>query len=110
MTCTVLAIEYRTPAALHAAFMPLFEYGGLFVRGQSCDALNRQFFLLLTLPGDREPLATLARSAWIQPASNAAGLPAGVGLCFEPGPEAPGQHIERLLASENLIKVPRHTF
>jgi len=110
MTCTVLAIEYRSLAALHAAYMPLFTHGGLFVRGHTCAALGRRHFLLVTLPGQAEPHAVLARSAWIQPSNDATRLPAGVGLVFEPTATPIRGQIESLLATGDFEGEPTHTF
>ncbi|MEX2469819.1 MAG: hypothetical protein WD396_08700 [Pseudohongiellaceae bacterium] len=110
MTCTVLSIEYESLAALQAAFMPVFDHGGLFVPGYKGAALGRRFFLLLTLPGQTGPLPALARCAWIQPARNARRRPGGLGLRFDADCAHLRERIEGLLAAREFKDVPSHTF
>lgn len=110
MTCTVLSIEYENLAALQAAFMPFFDHGGLFVCGYKGSALGQRFFLLLTLPGQTDPLPALARCAWIQPANGARRRPGGLGLRFDVDSMHLKERIEGLLASQESSNVPSHTF
>lgn len=110
MSCSVLPIDYENHAALQAAYMPVFENGGLFLPGYEGIALGQHFFLLLTLPGQADPVPALARCAWIQPRSNARRRPAGLGLSFEADSIHAKERIESLLAAQEFNNVPSHTF
>ncbi len=81
---SVLQLVIKDRAELHAAYIPLFTEGGIFVPTERDYRLGDDVYVLLTLPDDphRHPIA--GQVAWVNPPRSAGRRPQGVGVAFPP--------------------------
>lgn len=102
----IIQLDIPSVAALHAAYMPLIERGGIFVPTQRDYRLGDSVYVLFTLPGkpDRHPVAGTV--AWVTPARADNGRQQGVGVQFpdEPRCAALRDEIEKILATNTEAK------
>lgn len=80
---TVMQLAIKEKAALHAAYIPFFADGGIFVPTTRDYRLGEDVYVLLTLPddtGQRHPVA--GRVAWITPARAGSNRGQGIGIHF----------------------------
>lgn len=108
---SVLQLALPSEAALHAAYIPVFQHGGLFVPTLGEYRLGDEVRLLVTLPGDERRHPVLGRVAWITPARALGGRTQGIGLHFA-GDEQSRQlraQIEERLAAVPSAERPTQT-
>jgi type IV pilus assembly protein PilZ len=79
---SVIQLVFREKGALYAAFIPLFNEGGLFVPTTREYKLGEDIYLLLSLPDDPQRYPVAGKVAWITPANASAGRTQGVGVRF----------------------------
>ena len=80
---SIIQFAIRDNAALHAAYVPMFLEGGIFVpRSTASYRLGDGVYVLLTLPDgpDRYPIAGTV--AWINPPRVVGGRVEGIGVRF----------------------------
>lgn len=93
-----LALTLNDVEALQAAYVDLFERGGLFVATQTFYPLGQAVSLSLQLPGDTSPNVVATRVAWVMPPAPLEGERPSVGLHFDAAETGVRDRIERLLA------------
>jgi type IV pilus assembly protein PilZ len=79
---TVIQLSIKEKAALHAAYIPLFEAGGMFVPSTRDYRLGMDVYVLLTLPNDTKRYPIAGKVAWITPAGALGGRTQGIGVRF----------------------------
>lgn len=79
---SVIQLVFREKGALYAAYIPLFNEGGLFVPTTREYRLGEDIYLLLSLPDDPQRYPVAGKVAWITPANASAGRTQGVGVRF----------------------------
>lgn len=77
-----MQLNIKEKAALYAAYIPLFEEGGIFVPTQREYRLGDDVYVLLTLPDDPQRYPIAGRVAWVTPARAAGNRTQGVGVQF----------------------------
>ncbi|MCS2610076.1 PilZ domain-containing protein [Halomonas dongshanensis] len=97
-TSVTLALTLGDVDSLQAAYVDLFERGGLFVATQTFYPLGQAVSLSLRLPGDASPSVVATRVAWVTPPAPLEGAVPGVGLHFDATATGVRDRIERLLA------------
>ena len=80
---SVVPLVYSDKESLHKAYMPYFKGGGLFIPTTKLYPMNEEMFLLVTLPGSKNPLPVPGKVAWLTPPGASDGLKQGVGLEFK---------------------------
>lgn len=79
---SVLQLAVKERGALYAAYIPLFNEGGIFVPTQRDYKLGDDVYVLLTLLDDPQRYPVAGRVAWVTPARAAGNRTQGVGLQF----------------------------
>ncbi|MDD2728534.1 PilZ domain-containing protein [Malikia sp.] len=79
---SVIQLAIQEKAALHAAYIPLFAEGGIFVPTAREYQLGMDVYLLLTLPDDSQRYPVAGKVAWITPAGASGGRTQGIGISF----------------------------
>lgn len=110
----VLPVQITDVPALLQAYMPALEHGGIFVPCEAYYALGQQVSLLLTLPGESEPLTVTGQVAWISPPGVTGQRRAGIGVHLSAADVAVREHIEAQLeglldkgtATHTLLSTP----
>lgn len=77
-----MQLNIKEKAALYAAYIPLFEEGGIFVPTTREYQLGDDVYVLLTLPDDPQRYPVAGRVAWVTPARAAGNRTQGVGIQF----------------------------
>ena len=77
-----MQLNIKEKAALYAAYIPLFEEGGMFVPTTREYRLGEDIYVLLTLPDEPQRYPLAGRVAWVTPARAAANRTQGVGIQF----------------------------
>jgi type IV pilus assembly protein PilZ len=108
-THEVLTVDIREPLALHAAYMPFVDNGGLFVPTTQAYALGDQVSVLLDLMGEPERLPFTGTVVWLTPPQAQNGRTQGVGLRFNDRHNPVRAKIERHLARSPSKERPTHT-
>jgi type IV pilus assembly protein PilZ len=80
---SVVPLIYADKDSLHKAYMPFFKGGGLFIPTSKSYPMNDEMFLLVTLPGSKNPLPVPGKVAWITPPGAADGMKQGIGIEFK---------------------------
>ena len=80
---SVVPLLYADKDSLHKAYMPFFKGGGLFIPTSKPYPMNEEMFLLVTLPGSKNPLPVPGKVGWITPPSAEDGMKQGVGIEFK---------------------------
>lgn len=80
---SVVPLVYADKDSLHKAYMPFFKAGGLFIPTSKSYPMNEEVFLLVTLPGSKNPLPVAGKVAWITPLGAADSMKQGVGIEFK---------------------------
>lgn len=94
---------------LRQSYMPALERGGIFVPTRERYALGQALSVLLTLPGEREPVRVSGQVAWVSPEGAGERRPPGVGLHFGDADQAVRVRIEVLLAGRLDEDAPTYT-
>lgn len=79
---SVIQLAIKEKAALYAAYIPLFQEGGVFIPTSREYALGDDIYVLLSLPEDVQRYPVAGKVAWVTPAKAAAGRTQGVGIMF----------------------------
>ena len=77
-----MQLNIKEKAALYAAYIPIFEEGGIFVPTPREYKLGDDVYVLLTLPDDPQRYPVAGRVAWVTPARAAGNRTQGVGIQF----------------------------
>lgn len=78
---SIIQLAIKEKGALHAAYIPLFKEGGIFISTTREYKLGDDVYVLLTLPDDTERHPVAGKVAWITPAQ-AGNRAQGVGIRF----------------------------
>ena len=79
---SVIQLVFREKGALYAAYMPMFNEGGIFVPTTREYKLGEEIYLLLSLPEDPQRYPVAGKVGWITPANASGGRTQGVGVRF----------------------------
>jgi type IV pilus assembly protein PilZ len=79
---SVIQLVFREKGALYAAYIPVFNDGGLFVPTTREYKIGEDIYLLLSLPDDPQRYPVAGKVAWITPANASGGRTQGVGVRF----------------------------
>lgn len=96
---------------MHAAYIPNFVAGGVFIPTNREHRLGDDVFVLLTLPGEAERHPIAGKVAWITPARASGNRTQGIGVSF-PDDEKSRQLkllIEKTLGTALTSGRPTHT-
>ena len=107
---SVIQLAIKEKAALHAAYIPLFAEGGVFIPTAREYKLGDDVYVLLSLPEEPQRYPVAGKVAWITPA-RALNRTQGVGVRF-PADEKSRllkQKIEELLGSHLASERPTQT-
>jgi type IV pilus assembly protein PilZ len=109
---SVIQVVLRDLEALHAAYMPALQQGGLFVPTPREHRLGDEAYLLVGLPDDPARHPIVGRVVWVTPGNTATGRPQGVGVALPADEKAQAlrQRIETLLGTVLGASPPSHTF
>lgn len=108
---SIVQLAIKEKGALHAAYIPLFKEGGIFIASAREYKLGDDVYVLLTLPDDTERHPVAGKVAWITPAQAASNRAQGVGVRF-PSDEKSRMlkaKIEELLGSHLASDRPTQT-
>ena len=79
---SVIQLAIKEKAALYAAYIPLFEDGGIFSPTTREYRLGDDVYVLLTLPDDPQRYPVAGKVAWVTPARATGNRTQGVGIRF----------------------------
>lgn len=79
---SVMQLAIKEKGALHAAYIPFFVDGGIFVPTPREYRLGDDVYVLLTLPDDTQRYPVAGRVAWVTPARAGGNRTQGVGIQF----------------------------
>lgn len=79
---SIVQLSIKDKGLLHAAYIPLFKEGGIFISATREYKLGDDVYVLLTLPDDTERHPVAGKVAWITPAQAAGNRVQGVGVRF----------------------------
>ncbi len=108
---SVIQLAIKEKAALYAAYIPLFDEGGIFVPTARNHRLGDEVYLLMSLPDDLQRYPVVGQVAWITPAGASGNRTPGVGVRF-PADEKSRQlklRIEQILGSHLGSERPTQT-
>lgn len=98
---SVIQLAIKEKAALYAAYIPLFDEGGIFVPTTRSHRLGDEVYLLMALPDDVQRYPVVGQVAWVTPAGASGNRTQGIGVRF-PADEKSRQlklRIEQILGS-----------
>jgi type IV pilus assembly protein PilZ len=79
---SVVQLAIKEKAALYAAYIPLFQEGGVFIPSARDYKLGDDVYILLTLPEDTQRYPVAGKVAWITPPRASSNRTQGVGVRF----------------------------
>lgn len=79
---SVIQLSIKEKAALYAAYIPLFNDGGIFIPSSRDYRLGDDVYVLLSLPDDPQRYPVAGKVAWVTPAKAAGNRTQGVGIQF----------------------------
>lgn len=79
---SVIQLAIKEKSALHAAYIPLFAEGGIFIPTARDYKLGDDIYVLLSLPEDPQRYPVAGKVAWVTPAKAAGSRTQGVGIQF----------------------------
>lgn len=79
---SVIQLAIKEKAALYAAYIPLFEDGGIFIPTVREYRLGDDVYVLLSLPEDPQRYPVAGKVAWVTPARASGNRTQGVGIRF----------------------------
>lgn len=109
---SVIQLTIKEKGALHAAYIPMFQEGGIFVPTTREHRLGDDVYVLLTLLDDPQRYPVAGKVAWITPARATGNRTQGVGIRF-PKDEKSAQlkaKIEQVLGAALSSDRPTQTF
>lgn len=98
---SVIQLAIKEKAALYAAYIPIFDEGGVFIPTTREYRLGDDVYVLLSLPEDTQRYPVAGKVAWITPAKAAGARTQGVGIQFPKDEKSKQlkQKIEEILGS-----------
>ncbi|NDP62243.1 PilZ domain-containing protein [Polaromonas sp.] len=108
---SIVQLVIKEKAELHAAYIPLFKEGGIFISTPRDYKLGDDIYLLLTLPGETQRHPVTGKVAWITPAHAAGNQMQGIGIRFpsEEKSRLLKARIEEVLGSHLMSNRPTNT-
>ena len=79
---SIVQLAIKEKAALHAAYIPLFKEGGIFIPTLREYNLGDDVYVLLTIPDDIQRYPVAGKVAWVTPPKASGNRTQGVGICF----------------------------
>ena len=79
---SVIQLAIKEKAALYAAYIPLFQEGGIFIPTIRDYRLGDDVYVLLSLPDDPQRYPVAGKVAWVTPPKAAGNRTQGVGIQF----------------------------
>ncbi len=79
---SVIQLAIKEKAALHAAYIPIFQEGGIFIPTPRSHRLGDEVYVLLSLPDGDQRYPVVGQVAWITPAGATGNRTQGVGIRF----------------------------
>ena len=79
---SVIQLAIKEKAALYAAYIPLFEDGGIFIPTARDYRLGDDVYVLLSLPDDPQRYPVAGKVAWVTPPRASGNRTQGVGIRF----------------------------
>ena len=79
---SVIQLAIKEKSALYAAYIPLFEEGGIFIPTAREYKLGDDIYVLLSLPQDPQRYPVAGKVAWVTPPKAAGSRTQGVGIQF----------------------------
>lgn len=79
---SVIQLAIKEKAALYAAYIPLFEDGGIFIPTVRDYRLGDDVYVLLSLPDDPQRYPVAGKVAWVTPPRASGNRTQGVGIRF----------------------------
>ncbi len=79
---SVIQLAIKEKAALYAAYIPLFEDGGIFIPTVRDYRLGDDVYVLLSLPEDPQRYPVAGKVAWVTPPRASGNRTQGVGIRF----------------------------
>ncbi len=79
---SVIQLAIKEKTALHAAYIPLFSEGGIFIPTAREYKLGDDIYVLLSLPEDPQRYPVAGKVAWVTPPKAAGSRTQGVGIQF----------------------------
>lgn len=109
---SVIQLAINEKSALHAAYIPLFAEGGIFIPTDREYRLGDDVYLLLSLPDDPQRYPVAGKVAWITPPMAAGERKQGVGIAFPKDEKARAlkRLIEEILGALLNADRPTQTF
>ncbi|MDB5884285.1 MAG: type pilus assembly PilZ [Polaromonas sp.] len=81
---SIVQLVIKEKGELYAAYIPLFNDGGIFISTTREYKLGDDVYVLLTLPDDLQRYPVTGKVAWITPAHAAGNKVQGIGVRFPP--------------------------
>ncbi|MEO8013183.1 MAG: PilZ domain-containing protein [Polaromonas sp.] len=108
---SIVQLVIKEKAELHAAYIPLFKEGGIFISTPRDYKLGDDIYLLLTLPGETQRHPVTGKVAWITPAHAAGNQTQGIGIRFpsEEKSRLLKARIEEVLGAHLISNQPTNT-
>jgi type IV pilus assembly protein PilZ len=79
---SVIQLAIKEKAALYAAYIPLFDEGGIFIPTPRAHRLGDEVYVLMSLPDDVQRYPVVGKVAWVTPAGAGGSRTQGVGVRF----------------------------
>ena len=108
---SIVQLAIKEKAALHAAYIPLFKEGGIFLASTRDYRLGDDIYILLTLPDDTQRYPVAGKVGWVTPAQASGNRTQGVGVRFPPDDASSTlkAKIEAILGSQLASGQPTQT-
>jgi uncharacterized protein (TIGR02266 family) len=100
----VLEVRYRNAGQFLVSYCTNLSRGGLFVSTRTPEPVGTELVLSLRVPGRALPVTLRARVRWSRAEDTVDG-PAGMGLSFADVDGMLGEHIDRLVANADPLRV-----
>lgn len=79
---SIVQLAIKEKAALHAAYIPFFKEGGIFIPTLREYNLGDDVYVLLTIPDDIQRYPVAGKVAWVTPPKASGNRTQGVGIRF----------------------------
>lgn len=79
---SVIQLAIKEKTALHAAYIPIFTTGGVFIPTQRDYRLGDAVYVLISLPNDPQRYPVAGKVAWVTPPKASQNRNQGVGVVF----------------------------
>ena len=79
---SIVQLAIKEKAALHAAYIPFFKEGGIFIPTLREYNLGDDVYVLLTIPDDIQRYPVAGKVAWVTPPKASGNRMQGVGIRF----------------------------